>query len=132
MVVRVGSALQQRRKSPNGKGFAKTEVGGWALTDLCLQMLLQARVLRQYISEQSVSALALNYDFSLITLSEPAPANASFLDVAAGTVSPWGLFDMWILICRSVSQWGFGKPAACWISRALAAQDNCSVGCSIP
>lgn len=44
----------------------------------------QARVLQQYVQERSVTPLALNYDFALITLSEGAPAGTTYLDIAAG------------------------------------------------
>ncbi len=56
-------------------------------TEIRLSPMLQtpqARVLRQYVEERSVTPLALNYDFALITLSEGAPAGTTSLDIAAG------------------------------------------------
>jgi hypothetical protein len=47
-------------------------------------MPLQARVLQQYVEERSVTPLALNYDFALITLSNAAPKGTTHLDIAAG------------------------------------------------
>jgi hypothetical protein len=44
----------------------------------------QARVLQQYVEERSVTPLALNYDFALITLSAGAPKGTTYLDIAAG------------------------------------------------
>ena len=49
-----------------------------------LFVLLQARVLQQYVEERSVTPLALNYDFALITLSNAAPKGTTYLDIAAG------------------------------------------------
>jgi V8-like Glu-specific endopeptidase len=46
---------------------------------------IKARVLRQYVEERSVTPLALNYDFALITLSNAAPVGTSYLDIAAGS-----------------------------------------------
>jgi hypothetical protein len=47
-------------------------------------VLPQARVLQQYVEERSVTPLALNYDFALITLSNAAPKGTTYLDIAAG------------------------------------------------
>ena len=47
-------------------------------------LLLQVRVLQQYIDEQSVTPLALNYDFGLITLASPAPNGTTTINIAAG------------------------------------------------
>jgi V8-like Glu-specific endopeptidase len=44
----------------------------------------QVRVLQQYIDEQSVTPLALNYDFGLITLASPAPNGTTTINIAAG------------------------------------------------
>ena len=41
-------------------------------------------MLQQYVEERSVTPLALNYDFALITLSNAAPAGTTYLDIAAG------------------------------------------------
>jgi len=41
-------------------------------------------VLQQYIDEQSVTPLALNYDFGLITLASPAPNGTTTINIAAG------------------------------------------------
>lgn len=41
-------------------------------------------MLQQYVEERSITPLALNYDFALITLSSPAPEGTSYLDIAAG------------------------------------------------
>ena len=49
-----------------------------------LSVSLQARVLQQYVEERSVTPLALNYDFALITLSNAAPKGTTYLDIAAG------------------------------------------------
>lgn len=41
-------------------------------------------MLQQYVEERSVTPLALNYDFALITLSNAAPKGTTYLDIAAG------------------------------------------------
>ena len=41
-------------------------------------------MLQQYIDEQSVTPLALNYDFGLITLASPAPNGTTTINIAAG------------------------------------------------
>ncbi len=41
-------------------------------------------MLKQYVEERSVTPLALNYDFALITLSNAAPEGTTYLDIAAG------------------------------------------------
>ena len=53
-------------------------------TGLVTAMLPQVRVLQQYIDEQSVTPLALNYDFGLITLASPAPNGTTTINIAAG------------------------------------------------
>ena len=42
------------------------------------------RVLQQYVNEQSVTPLALNYDFGLITLASPAPKGTTTMNIVAG------------------------------------------------
>ena len=41
-------------------------------------------MLKQYVEERSVTPLALNYDFALITLSNAAPVGTTYMDIAAG------------------------------------------------
>ena len=52
--------------------------------DACVWCVWQVRVLQQYIDEQSVTPLALNYDFGLITLASPAPNGTTTINIAAG------------------------------------------------
>ena len=55
-----------------------------AVPEGCFMPPRQVRVLQTYVNEQSVTPLALNYDFGLVTLASPAPAGTSTFNIAAG------------------------------------------------